>query len=524
MSSSNLFTVLMCASLLTVGCSHSQDSDNKQVAEPDKGQTMKLSANDVSILFPPPKTKEDMALQISLADLGNAMPDNVFANMEEAIHSPALQVEDLGIDIPNDEFKGFIRGKKTAWYVSAIRVDPSAPGVSDDIRKQFGTIPQIRLIMVPVTQDAETGKPVVHDFALHLIYNYTSGADTSVPNGCFPRPKPDREKFKSILADLTQLKMDLTEGKLGGVKINTEGDLGVYPALSNAQTRQATHERIKSFLNKHLPQGQFRAIAAMGVGVAGPDKWFFASMVVDPGTGKVIPVPSPALLQSAQTPQFTQMINLNVSQSSHDVVTVTPKSATNNLNPITCQSLSVPEGERKGVSTAELFEAAMQVSRIDMEVMKAEAEIERLKASLETSEDQEDKKIMSDQLLEFQAEEKRLQVIQEKLQVEAKKASERVRPVVDVIANPAQAHFFNTDCISCHTETRREMELLGVESFKGLASNVLPDRQWNLRNFGWFGESSVDTALPSATRRTMTETAEVVECVNDLDACFDRVK
>jgi hypothetical protein len=41
------------------------------------------------------------------------------------------------------------------WYVAGIRVDAGAPGLSDDIRGQFGQTPEIRLIIQPVTRNAD---------------------------------------------------------------------------------------------------------------------------------------------------------------------------------------------------------------------------------------------------------------------------------------------------------------------------------------------------------------------------------
>jgi glutamine---fructose-6-phosphate transaminase (isomerizing) len=56
---------------------------------------------------------------------------------------------------------------------------------------------------------------------------------------------------------------------------------------------------------------------------------------------------------------------------------------------------------------------------------------------------------------------------------------------LDLIADPSRSHFFNTDCVSCHTETRRAMELLKVKDILGINSAVLPNGSWNVRNFGW---------------------------------------
>ena len=427
-----------------------------------------------------------MEAQISLADLKSALPDAAFKNMEELATGAAGQINpddvknkmkdmlakasngtvpeenDVSVDPSNLQitFPDNVKGKKAAWHVTGIRVDPSAPGVSDNIRKQFGTSPQIRLILSPVTDVTKTSAKD-HDFALHLVYSFIDGFDPAQPGtGCRARAKPDRATFKAIVDDLASLKRDLGAGKLGGVKINTDGVLNVHPGLANPKTRKAVRDRLKSILDQHLPQGRLVAMAVMGLGGNGVEPWIFLSMALDPATGKYMPVPSPTLMQSKEHLQFSQMLSFVTGD-----VHVFPEPINNNLNPITCQSLAVPKDERKGVATAELFDITL--------------------------------------------------VGDEKTD---KAAKAKVKPVVDAIADVSRSHFFNTDCVSCHTETRREMELLDKDAFPGISKKVLPASPYNVRNFGWF------ESAPSVTRRTQTETAEAVECINHLDACYNRVK
>ena len=94
--------------------------------------------------------------------------------------------------------------------------------------------------------------------------------------------------------------------------------------------------------------------------------------------------------------------------------------------------------------------------------------------------------------------------------------AERMREIVSVIADPTQAHFFNTDCVSCHTETRREMDILGTDEIDApIDPAVLPTELWNVRNFGWFPSFLQRGALfATATRRTATETEEVLDAIN----------
>jgi hypothetical protein len=89
-----------------------------------------------------------------------------------------------------------------------------------------------------------------------------------------------------------------------------------------------------------------------------------------------------------------------------------------------------------------------------------------------------------------------------------------VSELTAVIADPAKSHFFNTDCISCHTETRLLRTHVPDEPIPGIAAEVLPSKNWNVRNFGWGPEAA--GFRPTITRRTATETDEVVKAVNTL--------
>jgi hypothetical protein len=101
--------------------------------------------------------------------------------------------------------------------------------------------------------------------------------------------------------------------------------------------------------------------------------------------------------------------------------------------------------------------------------------------------------------------------------------ADRLKKIVDRIADPARSHFFNTDCVSCHTETGRRMDLakdVGLditEDIKGIDPDALcqpipsPGCTWNLRNFGW---SPVFGVQPTVTVRTAAETAAVVKYIN----------
>jgi hypothetical protein len=150
--------------------------------------------------------------------------------------------------------------------------------------------------------------------------------------------------------------------------------------------------------------------------------------------------------------QFAQM--LNPAGTSPRVV---PEPHTNNLNPITCKNAAVsptslPIAERRGVSTSTAFSTPT---------------------------------ISTDQ----------------------------TKQILDTIADPTKSFFFNTDCISCHTETRRAMDLLKVTNIPGINAAALTHGQWDVRNFGW-SPTTNGPAQATVTRRTAAETAAVVNFIN----------
>ncbi len=423
----------------------------------------------------------DMKTVISIGDLGQAFPDAAFANLVGLANSPIGRVGS-GSGGSQITFPDSFKNDKAKWHISGIRIDPSAPGGSDAIRKQFGTSPQIRLILNPVRMGENlSGKvPVVEDFAIHLIYTYTSGSDKPLQPGCLPRAKPNVAAFKEIIADFAKLKSDLGSGQFGGTSVQTDGmPLGVHPGLANPATVAAVQDRIKEILLRHLPKGRLSAMAVMGLPNGVPEPWIFLALQLG-ADGKYNPVPSPsaihedhALLKKVlggqeKDPKEVGKLLFSQMLSFVDREPVAPEPANNNQGDITCQFFFMPKEARKGVSTKELFTDSP--------------------------------------------------------------SEERVRTIVDVIADPTKSHFFNTDCISCHTETRREMDLLEdkMPPITSIDKNVLPQHRWNVRNFGWFKSSQLSIGklrkvAATVARRTATETAEVVECVNHIDECFARV-
>lgn len=419
-----------------------------------------LSADDVSWLFPPPKQAADLQKLISLADLASANPtdptkrdaiwsDTAFQQFLGIASSTASQVDGTQTRI------GLPAGaqSKANWFIAGVRIDPGAPGLSDDIRAQFGQSPEIRLIVQLVTPGAN-GAIQVNDLAGHLIFDFRSGQDNPAQANCLPRPKPDMVAFKGIVEDLAAIRTKLSSGQLGANKVLTAGHvLSVHPGLADATTASGLRQEMKAFLERHISAQLLDAMAVAGVPAGARAPWIFLSML-DPSSvvptlpkGNFEPVHGPTL----DGQQFAQM--LAPGGTSPRVV---PMPATNNGNAITCRNAAVsvdslPSTARSGSSTSELF------------------------ASPSPSADQ-------------------------------------TKTILDLIADPNRSHFFNTDCVSCHTETRRDMELLQVNSIAGIDSAALPPGPWTVRNFGWSPPS--DGVQASVTRRTATETAAVVAFIN----------
>jgi hypothetical protein len=292
----------------------------------------------------------------------------------------------------------------------------------------------------------------VLDTAAHLIFDFVTGVDAPIRVGCFPRPKPNLDEFRTIVADFEALRTKLESGGIAGVKVKTAGlPLGVHSGLKEPATGALLRNELKSVLERHLANGRLGSMAIMALQDDGPEPWMFLSMLgltpqQLPPNGGYVPVHSPAL----DGVRFVE--GLAFTDSLHP----TPRPAPNNLNPITCQSAAVINSPlavagRKGAATVELFDSPPP-------------------------------------------------------------APERIKEVLDLIADPNRSHFFNTDCVSCHTDTRRAMTLLHVKSIEGIDEAVLPQDDWNVRNFGWFPSGAA--VQETATRRTAAETQAVVDFIN----------
>jgi hypothetical protein len=402
-----------------------------------------ISDNDVSWLFPAPHSKADLD---NLIAVKNLVALNVVG--EPQLWSPAAFQDFVSLaetDVSVREI-GFRIGLPVdahtvdVWYVAGVRFDPGAPGLSPAIAEQFGQFPEIRLIVQPVSVTGTT--VTIHDYAAHLIYDFLKPVQPNPPAqlGCAPKFIPDTDAFNSVVTAVFDLKNKLAAGTFGA-PIPTTGPLDIHPGLQNAATRTQVVQAMKTLLETHLSPLRLDAMSVVGTPANAEKPWIFLSMRLPPGSAHFVPVPSPALDGS----RFAIALDHPKSSS----LTVLPMLATNNGVVATCKSGALgvgalPPSIRHGVSTADLFSKGASVSK------------------------------------------------------------DEVTAVTATIADPDRSHFFNTDCASCHTETRLLMQQ-GL-SPTGLTPAVLTKDSWVVRNFGW---SPSGQAI--ATRRTEAETHAIVQ-------------
>jgi hypothetical protein len=401
-----------------------------------------LTASDVSILFPLPKDG-DMSGFISIADLTGSdgkrlFSDEAFNRFISAAESDDSKIVDQAGNATQIAFPSETKDIKT-WFVAGIRLDLGAPGLSPNVQAKFGQIPQLRLILQPVT-GISAGDVEVHDRAAHIIFSFAKGRSAqqeTCPAIVVPRIDPDSTGFRPLLDDFVALRDDLAAGKLG-TPVNTTGPLKVHPGLSGPDQKRM-RDRLETILEKHLKASQVTALAVMGIPGTDPEPWIFMAMRRNPVDDTVKAVPSPA---------FDGQTKAELLRSFDERVLPLPKSD-NQSDMTTC--FRMPD-TRVGVSTAELLNSSA--------------------------------------------------------------TEQRTVELTGIIADPTKSHFFNTDCVSCHTETRLLRTKIPGTVIPGVDASVLPKSRWNVRNFGWGAEGG--SFKPTITRRTATETDEVVKAVNQL--------
>jgi hypothetical protein len=459
-ASSQLKLVALGFVVFTVSC-HTKSATNTPPSQATSATTQAqsiapLSANDVSWLFPAPTTAADLANLIAVKDItasgGPVWTDTVFQRFVAIADSSVTQVAGTSSQISLPQEARAI----DAWFVAGVRIDAGAPGLSKEIAAQYGQLPEIRLIIQPIVKNPD-GSPKPLDVAGHLIFDFTTPKDdpSLQPGACLQRPVADMAAFRSIVADAAALRTKLANGQLGGNAVSTNGaPLGVHPGLADPTTANAVRNAMLAFLESHISAQRLDSMAIAGLPAGATSPWIFLSMTnLPPGVDPGLPNGGfdPVHGPTLDGAQFAQMLN-----PASATPRVVPEPATNNLNPITCRNAAasptgLPVTQRKGVSTSTVFAATAP-------------------------------------------------------------PADQTKQILDTIADPQKSFFFNTDCISCHTETQRTMTLLHVTDIPGINQAVLPSTQYDVRNFGWgAGKAGIQSTV---TRRAANETASVVTFIN----------
>ena len=380
-----------------------------------------LAVNDISYLWPVPSTQEevdqlidgesvwlDASFKAALEVILKAKVKNAFGDSKQIIFPPSA-------DFHN----------RVTWKLVGFRVDPSAPSTDISVIKQFGSIPQIRLIMQPVTFKANT--VTVHDYTAHLAFNFTLNNS--------PPFLPDHQKFAAILGDLLELKEFLLAES---PSISTNGQLRINPGLE--QYVPDFSKKVESFLLKYISGKSPDIIAFMGIPDPQPEPWIFLEF----NSASEILISE----QSLHGQMFSPLINVL-----DGPVTPVP----NNSNLETKPPV--------GVSTAVLFKPNIDLN--DPAVKGRSVPL--------------------------------------------------IKDIPDIIANPINSNVLNTDCFSCHSETTRRTLLkiaptpyqFDLDGTPGVEPSMLPDTNYNVRNFGWY-QLGVDKPKPAISMRAGNETANAL--------------
>ncbi len=388
------------------------------------GADAKFDVNDISFLWPAPKSAADVQKLINITETGSDGAAFLPTPLLQQVLSTATT---LKVQVPNGPERVITLGtgfdQPANWKIVSIRVDPAAPGTNPEIQKKspVGVQPQVRLIVQPVT--VAGGSVKINDFTAHLVFSFDNSPDGSKQNA----------SFAPVVSDLAAIKADL---KAKGT--DTSGALGVHPGFTTPDLT----DKLRAFLKKHLKQSRLGAVAFMGT-VESSEPWIFFAMAKGQNGQFAV----------AKGPQMF---------SRRDSAPVFPIPQNNTFG-------------AEGLSTSPLFGPAVNL----------------------------------DALLFPNSADPRLKPLQ-------------LRDIPDAIANPDVCFFFNTDCVSCHSEsTRRGLLKLAVGSgrlhyerpagISGPNDALVPNDIWNVRNFGWF---PFKEPMETVTLRTANEAAASVDFVN----------
>jgi hypothetical protein len=410
----------------------------------------------VSWLFPAPSHAEDFANLIAVRDVTTPNPQDPTKRdpiWPDSVFQQFLTIvngEQARVAGTNAQISLPTEARSIdAWFIAGIRIDAGAPGLSNDIHAEYGQLPEIRLIIQPVIKNPD-GSPKVLDIAGHLIFDFiVLPPDPPLSVDCFPRFQADMNAFNPVVADVAALRTKLNDGQLGAHAVSTTG---VPLGIHPGLADPATANSVRNEMLAFLEKHiSAQRLGSMAIAglPANAPAPWIFLSILGDRKGQFGPAHGPTL---DGVLQFAQMLN-PVGTSPR----VVPEPHTNNLNPITCKNAAVsptslPIAQRSGVSTSAAFATPAP-------------------------------------------------------------SAAQTKQILDTIADPTKSFFFNTDCISCHTETRRAMDLLKVTDIQGINPAALPHGQWDVRNFGW-SPSAAGPAQATVTRRTSAETGAVVAFIN----------
>ena len=253
--------------------------------------TEPLDVNDISFLWPVPKTKADADGLISLADVdsdGPIMPPAIFKALIATAET--VNIDGATIRFPDASFED-----PKSWKVAGIRVNPTALGTNPKAL-ELAEIPGIRLIVQPVTVNG--GAATVHDFAMHVVFNYI------VPGTPPKQAAPDKAAFGAIVQDLRALKESMAS-PTGGMPLQ------VHPGFS--PDPKPLTDKLRELLKKHLASSQLdrreaAAISFMGI-PGGFEPWIFFKVQADVATGTLTRIPVSGVFDS--TNPESQMLSFS---------------------------------------------------------------------------------------------------------------------------------------------------------------------------------------------------------------------
>lgn len=426
----------------------------------------KLDLNDVSWLWPVPETAQDVDALISMAKLMDASGAPVWSDEQ---FEQIVAVADSKSTFIKAEVR---RGGSDQEFREQIGFDRSF--ASD---KGLWRIAAMRAD--PSAPGADPAIRKAHGWSpqLRLIVQPVTvrGREVEVHDvalhlvyafftkSAAGKPIQDEARFQAIVDDLVALKRLSADAG-----VDTDGPLNVHPGLD--ADVPGLREAVAAFLSKHLSAARLSSVGMMGLPPRAPEPWIFLPLGV--GQDGVVdvfrlgPEPAPAQMLSAKT-------GLNN-------MFVAPELPADNLRPP--QQKPAAPLERRGVATAALFQEP----------------VPDLDASAQTGVDRDRKPVFDPPI--------------------------RNRDIPDLIADPRRSTVFNTDCVSCHTETQLRLKHGLKPDGKGpdvemapIAPSAIAANGWNVRNFGWFPDflnrEKRNKPFPSVTQRTANETLEVVRFI-----------